>query len=366
MELSYFSPPLHPRERAYGETLAEDRDAIVLADRLGYREAFVGERLSDADATISNSMFFLASLLPLTERIRLASYTTMPQIHPAILAIHAATFDHMTRGRFVFGITPGTLDSDDEILEALEDDRVERFLDAIDTILEVWAAEPPYNVSGERWTITTERTFYPEIGLGYVHRPLQSPHPEIVAGLDLVGTGLAAAAGARGFRSLSAPHIHPDHLASQWRRYAAGCAAGGHDADPRGWRVARAVFVAEDADVARDYALRRADSPYRRYFERMGTKLAACGQAATLTGDAGARDLDAAVGALVVAGSVEGVVDRLLALHERVGPFGTLVYTGMDWADPGLARRSMTLMAEEVMPRVNAALGASRAAAAGA
>ncbi len=30
---------------------------------------------------------------------------------------------------------------------------------------------------------------------------------------------------------------------------------------------------------------------------------------------------------------------------------------GMDWVDPALARRSMQLMAEEVMPRVNAAIG---------
>ena len=31
-------------------------------------------------------------------------------------------------------------------------------------------------------------------------------------------------------------------------------------------------------------------------------------------------------------------------------------YCGHDWADAALARRSMTLMAEEVMPRVNRAL----------
>jgi hypothetical protein len=35
---------------------------------------------------------------------------------------------------------------------------------------------------------------------------------------------------------------------------------------------------------------------------------------------------------------------------------GTLYYAGIDWADPQLGRRSMKLMAEEVMPRVNAAI----------
>jgi hypothetical protein len=44
-------------------------------------------------------------------------------------------------------------------------------------------------------------------------------------------------------------------------------------------------------------------------------------------------------------------------LREQVGPFGEIVYAGMDLVDPALGRRSMELMAHEVMPRVNQALG---------
>jgi alkanesulfonate monooxygenase SsuD/methylene tetrahydromethanopterin reductase-like flavin-dependent oxidoreductase (luciferase family) len=69
---------------------------------------------------------------------------------------------------------------------------------------------------------------------------------------------------------------------------------------------------------------------------------------------------------LVIHGSVDRVVDQILALHEEAGDFGELVYAGMDWVDPALTKRSMELMANEVMPRVNAAIGksASRAQAA--
>ena len=56
-------------------------------------------------------------------------------------------------------------------------------------------------------------------------------------------------------------------------------------------------------------------------------------------------------------GSVNRVVDGILALHEKIGDFGTLLYCGKDWADPALSRRSMELMAEKVMPAVNAAIG---------
>ena len=56
-------------------------------------------------------------------------------------------------------------------------------------------------------------------------------------------------------------------------------------------------------------------------------------------------------------GTVNKVVDQILAMHEETGDFGELVYAGMDWVDPALAKRSMQLMAEQVMPRVNAAIG---------
>jgi hypothetical protein len=53
------------------------------------------------------------------------------------------------------------------------------------------------------------------------------------------------------------------------------------------------------------------------------------------------------------------VVDQILQLREQAGDFGELVYAGMDWVDARLARRSMELMATEVVPRVNKAIGAT-------
>jgi hypothetical protein len=72
--------------------------------------------------------------------------------------------------------------------------------------------------------------------------------------------------------------------------------------------------------------------------------------------------LDFVMDNCVTYGSVNKVVDEILKLREETGDFGELVYAGMDWVDPALAKRSMQLMAEEVMPRVNAAIGKSAAA----
>jgi hypothetical protein len=64
----------------------------------------------------------------------------------------------------------------------------------------------------------------------------------------------------------------------------------------------------------------------------------------------------------VTFGTPNKVADTILKLREETGDFGELVYAGMDWVDPALAKRSMQLMAEDVMPRVNAAIGKRDAA----
>jgi alkanesulfonate monooxygenase SsuD/methylene tetrahydromethanopterin reductase-like flavin-dependent oxidoreductase (luciferase family) len=57
---------------------------------------------------------------------------------------------------------------------------------------------------------------------------------------------------------------------------------------------------------------------------------------------------------LVIYGTPESVTDQLLAFQDEVGQFGTLLYAGKDWKDPELGRQSMILMAEKVMPQINA------------
>ena len=60
---------------------------------------------------------------------------------------------------------------------------------------------------------------------------------------------------------------------------------------------------------------------------------------------------------LVLAGTVDSVVEQILAFRDQVGDFGQLLYACHDWMDPVLGKRSMELFATEVMPRVNGALG---------
>jgi alkanesulfonate monooxygenase SsuD/methylene tetrahydromethanopterin reductase-like flavin-dependent oxidoreductase (luciferase family) len=73
--------------------------------------------------------------------------------------------------------------------------------------------------------------------------------------------------------------------------------------------------------------------------------------------------LEAICDKLIIWGTPESVADQLLAFQDEVGKFGTLLYAGKDWKYRELARRSMILMAEKVMPRVNAGTSSQAKAA---
>jgi len=169
MRLGLFTMPLHPLHRDPAVTLQEDRDAIILADRLGFHDAFVGEHLTDQAENVTNSFIFLATLIDATKTIKLATGTSnLSQAHPTLIAAHAAMFDHLSKGRFIFGVSPGALLSDAEALGMMQDDRNKIFAEAIDVILQIWERDPPYDIElpGNRFKVTTTKTLVAEIGKG--------------------------------------------------------------------------------------------------------------------------------------------------------------------------------------------------------
>ena len=363
MDLSFFTMPVHPPGRDYSRTLAEDREAIILADRLGFKDAFVGEHVTDLAETITSSAIFLASLIGDTERIRLGTGTSnLSQSHPALIAGHIAMLDHLLEGRFNFGISPGALLTDAEALGILDQNRTEMFLECINHVLEIWASEPPYDIRGKYWNVSTMKTAHLDLGMGAIVRPYQQPHPPIFGTVVAPFSKGIAALGERGWSAISANFLLPRWVASHWPLFSEGRAKAGLAADPADWYVAKSLFVNEDDALARRYAKEEPNSAYRYYYKQLVTKLIRAGRSEAFKDDRTAPDsaieLDDIVERLVFAGSPARVADQILAFREQVGDFGTLLYAGHDWLDPALAMRSMELMAHEVMPAVNAAIAA--------
>ena len=124
MELSFFTMPIHPLGKSVSQCLREDREAFILADKLGYAEAYCGEHTTDLAENITSTVAFLASLAYETKNIRLGTGTVnLPNSHPARVAAEVAMLDHMLEGRLNFGISPGGLMSDAEAFGSLDKDR---------------------------------------------------------------------------------------------------------------------------------------------------------------------------------------------------------------------------------------------------
>jgi alkanesulfonate monooxygenase SsuD/methylene tetrahydromethanopterin reductase-like flavin-dependent oxidoreductase (luciferase family) len=352
--------PLHPPGRNIAETLAEDREAIILADRLGFSEAYMGEHVTDAAETVTSSMIFLASLISETKNIMLGTGTiNVPNSHPAAIAAQAAMLDHMLKGRFIMGISPGGLMSDAEVFGNFGRDRNAMFVEGINMVLKIWESEPPYNLEGEFFKVTVGQTMIPEIGQGYIMKPYQRPHPLIVGTAVAPFSKGVTEMAKRGWQPISANFLMPEWVKSHWPKYADGRTEIGAVAHPDEWRIAKSIFVADDEATAKRYA-RDADGPYHFYFKQLVRKLLNGGRSNLFKTDPNMDDAlitpEFVASKLVLSGTVNSVVDQILAFREYVGDFGNLLYAGHDWMDPKLAKRSMELFATEVMPRVNAAI----------
>src|SRR3984885_5066956 len=305
MKLGTFMMPLHPPERDYSETLKEDREMILLADKLGYEEAFIGEHVTDRAETITSCLMFIASLAHDTKRIKLGTGTiNLPNTHPAAVAAQVAMIDHILQGRFIMGTSPGGLLSDAEVFGNLDADRAAMFLESIGMVLKIWETKPPYELEGKYWKISTKRTLMADIGQGIIMTPLQKPQPPWVA--------------------------------SHWPMYEQGCAKAGRPARRQDWRVAKSVFIAADDKVAQRYA-KEGNSPSRRYYHQLRTKQIKGGRNELFKADRSMPDNavtpDYVVDSLVTCGTVNSVVDQLLAFRERIGDFGTLLYSGPQLVD---------------------------------
>lgn len=362
MKLSFFTMPIHPLGKPFAQSLKEDREAFILADKLGYAEAYCGEHTTDQAEIITSTVAFLASLAYETKNIVLGTGTVnLPNSHPARVAAEVAMLDHMLEGRFNFGISPGGLLSDAEVFGNLDKNRNDMFVECIDMVLQIWAGEPPYDLEGEHFSVTTKRTMMPEIGQGAIMKPYQDPHPLIVGTVVAPYSKGVTAMAARGWEPISANFLLPKWVATHWPNYAEGCAQGGRAADFNNWRVAKNICVAKDRDTARRYA-RDPNSPYVLYYSSLLKKLRSGGRLNLFKEDQNMPDdavtLDYVLDRLVIHGDPESVADQILEFREATGPFGHLVYAGQDWTDYELGRDSMILMAEKVLPRLQTAIGA--------
>lgn len=355
--LGMFTMPFHHPGRDYSVVLEEDREAVVLADALGFSEVFVGEHFTSWTECVSSPLMLLSTVTNRTRAIRFGTgVLNLPQTHPLAVAAQAAMFDHLCRGRFIMGIGPGGLVSDMEAFSLPQAElRSQMLLEAIDMVLRLWSQDPPYDLRGRFWHIALKDGVWPGFKVGWVPRPYQAPHPPIALSLVTPNSSSATTAGERGWIPVSGNFFHRRYLRGHWERYAEGCERAGRRPDPSIWRVARCVLVTETDAEAEEY-LADPSSGLSYYYSFFRHSFSVARKALfMLKPDPNMPDeattVDVITRSQVIAGSPSRVLDQLVALRDETGHFGTLLVTGHDWDRPDLWRRSMALLAKDVMPR---------------
>ena len=358
MRLGLFMMPVHPPHRPMHETLEEDIAKSLLADQLGFDEMFLGEHYSASTEPYPSPLMMMASLIPRTRNLKFGTgVLSLPNRHPAIIAAEAAQFDHLSRGRFILGIGTGSLVSDFELLgngDAALRNRM--LLESIDMIEKIWSQDPPYDLQGEFWTAQISKSVNTKLGLGVMPKPYQRPRPPICVTAASPGSQTVRVAGKRGWGPISSSFLTDVGLATHWEMLRQGASEAGRAASGENWRVVRCIHVASSDAEARDRVM-SAQSSYQYYFGYMSEILRGLGRLIALKPRPDMADdevtVEKIIDSRVIFGSPQTVLEKLVALRERAGPFGSLLMTGVDWGGPNEAweRESMRRLAEEVMPR---------------
>jgi alkanesulfonate monooxygenase SsuD/methylene tetrahydromethanopterin reductase-like flavin-dependent oxidoreductase (luciferase family) len=358
MDLGLFMMPLHDRRRNYTELLQQDREAIILADRLGFSEAWVGEHCTCSSEPIADPLQFCATLIHATSQIKFGTgVLNLPQHHPAAIAARVAQFDHLSGGRYIMGVGPGGLVTDMELFGTSEKNRAEMVTESIELIHKIWASDPPYNFHGKFWDVVVEKTLIPSLGFGPMLKPFQKPNPPLAISVMSPSSSSARQAGERGWAMVSANFTPAANVKTHWEQYVIGAEKAGRRPDRQSWRVARSILVTETDQEAVDY-LANDDSSVGWYYDYIIEDMKAFKLLGVLKPSMTTPDSEVTrkncLEWMVLSGSPRTVLDMLVAFVDVIGgPFGTLIMTQKDWDKPALHKRSMELLANDVMPKLN-------------
>lgn len=359
IDYGMFIMPFHPPAKPLAQSFDEDLELIVRAEELGFSEFWIGEHHTMKYEPIVMPEMFIARALGETKTIRMGpAPACLNQHHPAHVAGRLAFLDHLSKGRLNLCFGAGSVTADQELFGAEPKNAPAMVAEALDMILALWANEPPYELQGQFWNISLKKTVDTETGIGYIHKPLQQPHPPISLPGMSRGSPTMKLAGARGYQPFAHCLIAGNVVADLWKNYAEGARSANRTPDRRSFKVARSIFLADSRAEAerrvRTNSLGKNYDYIGRLFDKgLGRKM----YKRDLNQPDAQCQLDYLMTEQIIAGDVPTVLNRLLALIEETGPIGTLVLMSYDWDDKASWLHSMELFARELMPALNKSVG---------
>ena len=197
MEFGYFtlSDNHYPgNARSANRFVLDIREQAILADKLGFHSAWIGEHHFDRLGVNSRPDMILASIVAATKRIRLApAVNVLPIHHPIHVAETWATLDLISGGRVDYAAGRGYDKAEYDPFGADFMLSKEVFEEAIDVLLKAWTEPGEWSHDGR---------FYRIENMSITPKPIQQPIPFYVACFSETSLEMAAR---RGLNIIYAP-----------------------------------------------------------------------------------------------------------------------------------------------------------------
>src|ERR1700709_2497738 len=117
LRFGIFLAPFHPAGENPTLALQRDLELVAHLDRLGYDEAWIGEHHSAGSEIIASPEIFIAAAAERTRPITPGTGVTSLAYHnPLWVAERMVLLDHLTRGRAMLGVGPGSLPTDSAMI----------------------------------------------------------------------------------------------------------------------------------------------------------------------------------------------------------------------------------------------------------
>ncbi|KZS72243.1 monooxygenase [Mycobacterium kansasii] len=339
LKFGYFIAPFHRAGTNPTLALQRDLEFVEHLDALGFDEAWIGEHHSAGSEIITSPEIFIAAAAERTKRIRLGTGVISLAYHnPLWVADRLMLLDHLTHGRVIGGVGPGSLPTDSAMIGLTPTDTRELLETNLDIVVRLLAGETvtAKTATHQLFDAKLQLAPYSEGGIPLAVAAVASPTGARLAGKHGIGLlSIGATLTIEGFNALS----------YHWGIVEERAAAFGTRVDRKNWTLVGPFHLAETGEQARA-DVKFGIEPWFRYFQ----KIAAFPQM-TMSGDRLDEMIDMINenGAGVI-GTPERARAQVQRLWEQSGGFGCMLQMGHEWANPAATRRSAELFAAEVMP----------------
>ena len=321
--------------------LESDLELIQWIDRCGYDEAWFGEHHSAGSELSASPEIMIAIAAERTRHIRLGTGVVSVSYHnPLWVAERIVQLDHLTRGRVMLGLGPGSLPTDG-IMIGLQPSQTRGLLeDGVDVITKLLTNDQPVTFKNDRWDLREARLHL---------RPYSNPLFDVAVAAVASPTG-AKLAGRHGLGLLSLGATTAagfDALALHWDVLTAEAKAYGKIVDRSKWRLLGLCHVAE----TKEQAYRDVEYGIEHWF-RYHQHVAAFPQM-TVSGDVVGEMIEFVNGTgLGAIGTPQACAEQIERLWQQSnGGFGVFLMLAHNWANPTATQRSYELIARHVMPQ---------------